>query len=388
MNFKTIKDIDLKGKVALVRVDYNVPVSDDGIIQDTTRIDASLPTIKYLQDHGAKIILLSHRGRPKAKRQASLSLKIVADYLSDQLDKSVKFFLKAPIALQEGDVALHENIRFEEGEENDESLAIELSKMGDIFVQDAFATAHRAHASTVGVTRFLPSYAGLLMEKELISLNQILESPERPLTALVGGAKIASKIDLLKNLVKKTDYLVLGGGMANTFLYAQGYDMKASLFEMEMKQTALSILEEAEKNNCQVILPKDLIVAKEFKANASHKTKSIDALETGDMALDIGQTSIENVKEIINKSKSVVWNGPLGAFEIEPFDNGTNQLAKYVANKTRNNEIQSIAGGGDTVSALNKAKSANDFTYISTAGGAFLEWLEGKELPGIKAIEN
>lgn len=386
-NFKTIKDIDVKGKRALVRVDYNVPVSDDGNIQDTTRIDASLDTIKYLRDHGAITILLSHRGRPKAQHKAELSLNIVARYLEKKLETPIHFFNKRPPALKNGDIALMENIRFEEGEEkNDPLFAKEISLLGDFFVQDAFATAHRAHASTVGIARYIPAVSGLLMEKELTNLKTILEAPEHPLTALVGGAKIASKIDLLKNLVKKTDNLVLGGGMANTFLFATGHDMKASLFETEMKETALEIIKEAKENNCEIILPKDVVASKEFKANAEHVTRDSDALQTGEMALDIGIKSIEEIKNTLKNSKSVVWNGPLGAFELEPFDHATNELATFVANGTKKGLFKSIAGGGDTVSALNKADAAKDFSYISTGGGAFLEWLEGKILPGIEIL--
>lgn len=386
MHFKTIDDFDFTDKTALVRVDYNVPIKD-GVIQDDTRIRATLPTLKDLKERGAKIILLSHLGRPKGKPNAELSLSPIADHLSTLLDQKVTFFHDRAPSLQAGDIALRENLRFNEGEEqNAPEFARELSTLGDVFVQDAFGTAHRAHASTVGIARFLPAIAGRLMAQEMSALQTILEKPEKPVCAVIGGAKIAGKLELLENMILKVDYLVLGGGMANTFLHALGYDMKASLYEAEMKDTCLGILDKASMSGCKIIMPRDLVTTKKFEAGAPSQVQDIEHLESGDMGIDVGPDSIQYIKSVIEQCRSLIWNGPLGAFEIEPFDKGTNEVASFVAQQTKNGPLKSIAGGGDTVSALKKSDSLKDFSYISTGGGAFLEWLEGKTLPGIAIL--
>ena len=395
MHFKTLHDMDLAGKIVLLRVDLNVPTDSDNHVTDTTRIDRLRPTIKHLQEKGAKTLILSHFGRPKGTPNAEFSLSFLPAVLSDRWGVSVQFAencIGAPAQtaaneVQDGEFILLENVRFHAGEEtNDQAFAKELASLGDIYVNDAFSTAHRAHASTEAIAHLLPSAAGLLMEAELTALQDALEAPERPVAAFVGGAKISTKLDVLGNLIKKVDTLVLGGGMANTFLYATGHDMRASLCEKDMASTAREIMQQARAENCEIILPIDGVAAEKFEANALHKSCKNDAIPKDYMVLDIGLETIEMLKEKIEETRTLLWNGPMGAFEIVPFDRGTKELAQFAAEQTQDGKLISIAGGGDTVAALEKAEATKDFSYISTAGGAFLEWLEGKTLPGVAAL--
>jgi phosphoglycerate kinase len=396
MAFKTLDDLtDIAGKRVLVRVDLNVPM-DGGKVSDTTRIERVLPTIRELSDKKAKVILLAHFGRPKGARVADMSLGPVALAVAGLLGRPVVFAddcigqaaKDAVDVMVDGDVLLLENTRFHAGEEkNDQDFAKALAANGDIYVNDAFSAAHRAHGSTEGIARLLPAYAGRTMQAELEALGSALGNPVRPVLAVVGGAKVSSKIDLLENLVAKVDMLVIGGGMANTFLAAQGTDVGKSLCEHDLAETAKRIMTAADKAGCEIVLPADAVVAREFKAGADNETVSLDAIPADGMILDVGAASIETVKTKIDAAKTLVWNGPLGAFEIAPFDTATVAAAKHAAANTKAGKLNSVAGGGDTVAALNHAGAANDFSYVSTAGGAFLEWLEGKELPGVKALE-
>ncbi|NKX64839.1 phosphoglycerate kinase [Labrenzia sp. 5N] len=396
MAFKTLDDLtDIAGKRVLVRVDLNVPM-DGGKVSDTTRIERVLPTIRELSDKKAKVILLAHFGRPKGARVADMSLGPVALAVAGLLGRPVVFAddcigqaaKDAVDVMVDGDVLLLENTRFHAGEEkNDPDFAKALAANGDIYVNDAFSAAHRAHGSTEGIARLLPAYAGRTMQAELEALGSALGNPVRPVLAVVGGAKVSSKIDLLENLVAKVDMLVIGGGMANTFLAAQGTDVGKSLCEHDLAETAKRIMTAADKAGCEIVLPADAVVAREFKAGADNETVSLDAIPADGMILDVGAASIETVKTRIDAAKTLVWNGPLGAFEIAPFDTATVAAAKHAAANTKAGKLNSVAGGGDTVAALNHAGAADDFSYVSTAGGAFLEWLEGKELPGVKALE-
>ncbi|QFT67182.1 Phosphoglycerate kinase [Labrenzia sp. THAF35] len=396
MAFKTLDDLtDIAGKRVLVRVDLNVPM-DGGKVSDTTRIERVLPTIRELSDKKAKVILLAHFGRPKGARVAGMSLGPVALAVAGLLGRPVVFAddcigqaaKDAVDVMVDGDVLLLENTRFHAGEEkNDPDFAKALAANGDIYVNDAFSAAHRAHGSTEGIARLLPAYAGRTMQAELEALGSALGNPVRPVLAVVGGAKVSSKIDLLENLVAKVDMLVIGGGMANTFLAAQGTDVGKSLCEHDLAETAKRIMTAADKAGCEIVLPADAVVAREFKAGADNETVSLDAIPADSMILDVGAASIETVKTKIDAAKTLVWNGPLGAFEIAPFDTATVAAAKHAAANTKAGKLNSVAGGGDTVAALNHAGAADDFSYVSTAGGAFLEWLEGKELPGVKALE-
>lgn len=396
MAFKTLDDLtDIAGKRVLVRVDLNVPM-DGGKVTDTTRIERVLPTIRELSDKKAKVILLAHFGRPKGERVAGMSLGPVALAVASLLGQPVVFAddcigqaaKDAIDVMVDGDVLLLENTRYHAGEEkNDPDFAKALAANGDIYVNDAFSAAHRAHGSTEGIARLLPAYAGRTMQAELEALGSALGNPVRPVLAVVGGAKVSSKIDLLENLVTRVDMLVIGGGMANTFLAAQGTDVGKSLCEHDLAETAKRIMTAADKAGCEIVLPVDAVVAKEFKAGAENETVSLDAIPADGMILDVGAASIETVKARIDTAKTLVWNGPLGAFEIAPFDTATVTAAKHAAANTRAGKLNSVAGGGDTVAALNHAGAADDFSYVSTAGGAFLEWLEGKELPGVKALE-
>ncbi|AMN51848.1 phosphoglycerate kinase [Labrenzia sp. CP4] len=396
MAFKTLDDLtDIAGKRVLVRVDLNVPM-DGGKVSDTTRIERVLPTIRELSDKKAKVILLAHFGRPKGARVADMSLGPVALAVAGRLGRPVVFAddcigqaaKDAVDVMVDGDVLLLENTRFHAGEEkNDPDFAKALAANGDIYVNDAFSAAHRAHGSTEGIARLLPAYAGRTMQAELEALGSALGNPVRPVLAVVGGAKVSSKIDLLENLVAKVDMLVIGGGMANTFLAAQGTDVGKSLCEHDLAETAKRIMTAADKAGCEIVLPADAVVAREFKAGADNETVSLDAIPADGMILDVGAASIETVKTKIDAAKTLVWNGPLGAFEIAPFDTATVAAAKHAAANTKAGKLNSVAGGGDTVAALNHAGAADDFSYVSTAGGAFLEWLEGKELPGVKALE-
>ncbi|WP_415715342.1 phosphoglycerate kinase [Roseibium sp.] len=396
MAFKTLDDLtDIAGKRALVRVDLNVPMDGDKVT-DTTRIERVLPTIRELSEKGAKVILLAHFGRPKGERVASMSLAPVAPAVAKLLGKPVAFANDcigqdaedAVKAMANGDVVLLENTRYHKGEEkNDPDFAKALAANGDIYVNDAFSAAHRAHGSTEGIAKLLPAYAGRTMQAELEALGSALGEPVRPVLAVVGGAKVSSKIDLLENLVSKVDMLVIGGGMANTFLAAKGIDVGKSLCEHDLADTANRIMAAADAANCEIVLPDDAVVAREFKAGADNETVALDAIPSDGMILDVGAASIATVTSRIDAAKTLVWNGPLGAFEIAPFDKATVAAAKHAANNTRAGKLNSVAGGGDTVAALNHADAAESFSYVSTAGGAFLEWLEGKELPGVKALE-
>jgi phosphoglycerate kinase len=392
--FRTLDQADVKGKRVLVRVDLNVPM-ENGRVTDATRIERVLPTIQEIADKGGKVILLAHFGRPKG-RDPKESLKPVAEAVSSHLGKPVAFAddcigdaaSQAVNALKDGDVLLLENTRFHAGEEkNDPAFVQELAKLGDIYVNDAFSAAHRAHASTEGLARALPSYAGRTMQAELDALTKGLEAPKRPVVAIVGGAKVSTKIDLLENLVGKVDALVIGGGMANTFLHAMGLGIGKSLAEKDLAETAMRIFARARETNCAIILPVDGVCAYEFKAGAQNHTYGIDAIPEDQMILDVGSQSVERVNSAINDAATLVWNGPLGAFEIAPFDQGTVAAARHAAERTKAGKLVSVAGGGDTVAALNHAGVTETFSYVSTAGGAFLEWLEGKSLPGVEALK-
>ncbi|WP_108819092.1 phosphoglycerate kinase [Pseudovibrio sp. Alg231-02] len=395
MSFKTLSDAELSGKRVLVRVDLNVPMKD-GIVTDATRIERVLPTIREISEAGGKVILLAHFGRPKGQVVAEMSLAPVAGPVADLLGKPVAFakdctgdVAKAAVdAMADGDVLLLENTRFYAGEEkNDPEFAKALAANGDLYVNDAFSAAHRAHGSTEGIAKLLPAFAGRTMQAELEALGSALSTPERPVLAVVGGAKVSSKIDLLENLVSKVDILVIGGGMANTFLAAKGVNVGKSLCEHDLADTAIRIMAAAEKANCEIVLPTDAVVAWEFAANTKNETVALDAIPADAMMLDVGAASIEVVKAKIDTAKTLVWNGPLGAFEIAPFDKATVAAAQHAAARTKEGKLKTVAGGGDTVAALNHAKASEDFSYISTAGGAFLEWLEGKALPGVVALE-
>ncbi|MGB5902845.1 MAG: phosphoglycerate kinase [Xanthobacteraceae bacterium] len=392
-NFRTLDDVDVKGKRVLMRVDLNVPM-DNGRVTDTTRLERIAPTITEISDKGGKVILLAHFGRPKG-RDAKDSLKPVAAELAKVIKRNLAFAEdcigepaeQAVAALKDGDILCLENTRFhKEEEKNDPAFVAQLAKLGDLWVNDAFSAAHRAHASTEGLGHKLPAYAGRTMQAELDALNKALEAPKKPVIAIIGGAKVSTKIDLLENLVKKVDALVIGGGMANTFLHAQGINVGKSLAEKDLAPTALRILEKAEAANCAIILPVDAVVAYHFEANAPSHAYGLDAIPADGMILDVGPQSIERIHAAIDDAATLVWNGPVGAFELTPFDRGTVVAAKYAAQRTKLGKLVSVAGGGDTVAALNHAGVVGDFTYVSTAGGAFLEWMEGKPLPGVEVL--
>jgi phosphoglycerate kinase len=392
--FKTLDGLDVRGKRVLVRADLNVPMQD-GVVTDTLRIDRQAPTIRELADKGARVIVLSHFDRPKGKVVPSMSLRPVVAPLAKAIGRPVAFAddcvgekaQAAVAALKDGDVLLLENTRFHAGEEkNDPAFAREVAALGDIFVNDAFSAAHRAHATTEGIAHLLPSAAGRSMEAELVHLEKALGKPERPLFAVIGGAKVSTKIALLDNLVRRVDVLVIGGAMANTFLAAQGIAVGKSLYEPDHLETAKRVLALSIESGAAVLLPVDAVVAKEFKANAAHRSVPIAEVTADELILDVGPATIEAFAKRLQYAKTLVWNGPFGAFEMEPFDKGTVSAAKSVAQATKASRLLSVAGGGDTVAALNHAGVADDFTYISTAGGAFLEWLEGQELPGVKAL--
>ncbi|SES33417.1 phosphoglycerate kinase [Rhizobium sp. NFR03] len=395
MTFKTLDDLtDIVGKRVLVRVDLNVPTKD-GKVTDATRIERVVPTIRELSEKGAKVILLAHFGRPKGEPVEEMSLKPIAAAVEDIIDQRVHFAADsigeaaatAVAGLENGDILLLENTRFHKGEEkNDADFTKALAANGDIYVNDAFSAAHRAHASTEGLAHLLPAYAGRTMQAELEALEAGLGKPKRPVVAIVGGAKVSTKIDLLTNLVKKVDALVIGGGMANTFLAAQGIDVGKSLCEHDLADTARSILAEAETSGCAIVLPVDGVIAREFKAGAANEVVDIKAIPADAMVLDVGAKSIAAVNDWVSKAETLVWNGPLGAFEIAPFDKATVAVAKHAASRTKSGALVSVAGGGDTVSAMNHAGVADDLTYVSTAGGAFLEWMEGKPLPGVDVL--
>ncbi|MCF7700346.1 phosphoglycerate kinase [Loktanella sp. M215] len=391
MAWKTLDDMDLGGKRVLVRVDINVPV-EDGHVTDTTRIDRIVPTVKDIQAKGGKPILLAHFDRPKGRVVPEMSLRQIVPALEKALGQDVIFldgsYGEGVAAMNDGDVALLENLRFNPGEEgNDEGFAKRLASLGDVYVNDAFSAAHRAHASTEALAHLLPACAGRLMAEELGALEKALGTPERPVVAVVGGAKVSTKLDLLSNLVEKVDVLVIGGGMANTFLAASGIDVGKSLCEHDLAQTARDIAQKAAARGCEILLPRDVVVAREFKAGAANEVVKTEDCPADAMILDAGPDSVAHIVQVFERARTLVWNGPLGAFEIEPFDAATNAAAKAAADLTRAGKLISVAGGGDTVAALNKAGAADDFTYVSTAGGAFLEWMEGKALPGVAALE-
>jgi phosphoglycerate kinase len=392
--FKTIDSARVQGKRVLVRVDLNVPMKN-GKVTDATRIERAAPTLRELADKGAKVIVLSHFGRPDGKRVPEMSLRPLVEPLSHALGKPVAFAedcigpqaQAAVTALKPGDVLLLENLRFhKEEEKNDKGFVDQLSTLGDIYVNDAFSAAHRAHASTEGVAHLLPALAGRLMQAELEALHKALGHPKRPVVAIVGGAKVSTKLDLLGNLVGKVDKLIIGGGMANTFLLAQGVKVGKSLAEKDLGKTALEILDKAKAAKCDVLLPVDLVVAGKFEANAPHHVVEANACPDDQMILDVGPKSVAMYEEHVKGCATLVWNGPLGAFELKPFDDGTVALAKTVADLTQQGSLLSVAGGGDTVAALAAAGVEEKFSYVSTAGGAFLEWMEGKTLPGVAAL--
>lgn len=393
--FRRIEDSgDISGMTALVRVDFNVPMAD-GKVTDDTRLVAAVETVKALRDKGAKVALLAHFGRPKGERVADMSLAPVAPAFSKVIGHPVAFHedcigedAKAAIdALPPTGIILLENTRYHKGEEkNDPELAAEMAKLGDIFVSDAFSAAHRAHVSTVGLADHMPAYAGKSMERELDALNAALGEPKRPVLAVVGGAKVSSKIDLLKNLVAKVDALAIGGGMANTFLAARGVDVGKSLCEHDLKDTVKEIEANAKAAGCDIILPMDVVVTKEFAANAPHRVCGLKEVAEDEMILDAGPQTVVAMASAFDVANTLIWNGPLGAFEMEPFDKATVGAARAAAARAAKGELIAVAGGGDTVAALNHAGAAGDFTHISTAGGAFLEWMEGKALPGVEAL--
>jgi phosphoglycerate kinase len=392
--YRTLDDLAVSGKRVLVRVDLNVPM-ENGAVSDATRIDRVLPTIRELANKNGKVILLAHFGRPEGGPDTENSLKRVAVELQRRLGKPVSFAsdcigepaTSAIAAMKNGDVLLLENTRFHKGEEkNDPAFVGELAKLGDLFVNDAFSAAHRAHASTEGIAHQLPAYAGRAMQSELEALTKALEKPVRPVIAVVGGAKVSSKLALLGNLLNRVSILVIGGGMANTFLAAQRKSVGKSLCEVDLLDTARKILSEADGAGCEIVLPIDGIVAKQFKEHAPSRIVDIDHIGPDEMILDIGPRSVVHAEEKMAQAKTLVWNGPVGAFEVRPFDAGTTALAATAARLTSAGKLLSVAGGGDTVAALNQAGVAKDFTYVSTAGGAFLEWLEGKTLPGVEAL--
>jgi phosphoglycerate kinase len=391
---KTTDGIDVAGKRVIVRADLNVPVKD-GKVTDATRLERVAPGLRALADRGAKVIVISHFGRPKNGPEPDLSLRPVAETLQGLLGGPVAFSddcvgataAETIRSLNNGRIAVLENLRFHKGEEkNDPAFASELAKLGVIFVGDAFSCAHRAHASTEGLTHHLPSYAGPLLMEEINALRTALEKPERPTAAVVGGAKVSTKIPVLTNLVAKVDKLIIGGGMANTFLQAMGTMVGKSLAEPEFHATARDIIAEAKKKGCEIILPVDAVIAREFKEGAASEVVDIDHVPFDAMILDVGPQSVAHVVKVLEGAKTLLWNGPMGAFEIAPFGEGTFALARAAAALTKAGRLVSVAGGGDTVAALNAAGVTDDFTYVSTAGGAFLEWLEGRELPGIAAL--
>jgi phosphoglycerate kinase len=392
--FRTLDDVDLRGKRVLVRVDFNVPMQD-GEVTDATRIERAAATLKELMGKGAKVVALSHFGRPKGKRESSMSLRPIAKALGGVLGTEVAFAedcigepaRKLVEALTDGGIALLENLRFHAGEEkNDKTFADELASLGEVYVNDAFSASHRAHASITGLAERLPAYAGRLMQAELEALEAALGGSQRPTAALIGGAKVSSKLEVLGHVLDRVDMLIIGGGMANTFLNAKGVKVGKSLCEHDLADAAREIMAKAQAKNVRIILPDDAVVAAKFEENAATRTIPVGEVGDADMILDIGPKSAEATGRELERCRTLLWNGPLGAFEIRPFDAGTNAVAQKAAELTKSGKLQTVAGGGDTVAALAHAGVLEDFTYVSTAGGAFLEWLEGKELPGVAAL--
>ena len=392
--FKTIDDLEVSGKRALVRVDLNVPMQN-GQVTDTTRIDRIVPTLIELSNKGAKVIVISHFGRPRGQVVSEMSLVPIAKALSTSCSRPVTFATDTIgkcaqmtiDAMATGDIVMLENLRFyAEEETNDKAFAVKLANLGDVYVSDAFSCSHRAHASTEGLAHLLPSAAGRLMQIEVESLARALEKPHSPVAAVAGGAKVSTKMGVLGNLTKKVDVLIIGGGMANTFLFSKGIDVGNSLCEKDMADAAREILSNAGKAGCDIVLPKDAVISREFKAGADSYTVALNAIPADAMILDVGPATVTDVTAKLETCKTLVWNGPFGAFEIPPFDSGTNAIAQAAARKTTAGQMVSIAGGGDTVAALSHAGVSDDFSYISTAGGAFLEWMEGKKLPGLEVL--
>ena len=392
--FRTLDDLDAADRTILVRVDLNLPMQD-GEVTDFTRVDRVLPTIRELIDRGARVVLLSHFGRPKGQVNPDMSLRPVAEAVANRLNRPVTFAddcigASAEAAIKSigaGEVALLENLRFHPGEEsNDNTFAVALAALGDGYVNDAFSCSHRAHASTAALAHKLPAAAGRNMEAELSALSAALEKPRRPVAAVVGGAKISTKLDVLGHLIDRVDVLIIGGAMANTFLHAEGYDVGASLCESDLADTARAITTKAKDKGCEILLPQDALVADALETGITTETVSIKAVPTEKMILDVGPKTVSDLEKRLTSWHTILWNGPLGAFEFPPFDAGTVALAKAAAARTQAGDLISVAGGGDTVAALRHAGVVDDFTYVSTAGGAFLEWLEGKELPGVKAL--
>ena len=396
MSFRTLDDVDLPGKRALVRVDFNVPMAD-GKVTDDTRLRAALPTIARLRKGGAKAVLMSHFDRPKGVRVPSMSLAPIAAPLSDLVGFEVRFVddciggkvAQAVSAMREGDVILLENLRFHPGEEeNDPAFAAALAANGDLYVNDAFSAAHRAHASTEAIAHLLPAYAGEAKRRELEALEAALGSPKRPVMGIVGGSKVSTKLELLNNLVIKLDRLAIGGGMANTFLHAQGHEVAASYCEKELARTAREIMARAEAEGCELLLPIDTVVAERAAPGEAARVRDLDQIDEGERILDAGPRTIARLNGAMDASRTLIWNGPLGVFEVPPFDAGTTAAARHAAALVKAGRLIAVAGGGDTVAALHHAGVAGDFTFVSTAGGAFLEWMEGKTLPGVAALQD
>ncbi|HYG26080.1 MAG TPA: phosphoglycerate kinase [Caulobacteraceae bacterium] len=395
MAFRRLEDADLAGRRALVRVDFNLPM-EDGRVTDDTRLRAALPTIRALSLAGARVVLIAHFDRPKRKRVPEMTLKPIVKPLSDLIEQPVAWAddcigpdaAKVVDKLDNGGVALLENLRFHAGEEkDDEGFTAELAKLGDVFVNDAFSVAHRSAASVVGLAGKLPAYAGLAMQRELDMLDAALGNPKRPVLGIVGGSKVSTKLDLLNNLVKKLDRLAIGGGMANTFLAAQGHDVGGSLCEHDLADTAREIMATAKASGCELLLPVDVVTAEEVKPGVATNTRELGEVQASDRILDAGPRSVERLLAAMEQSATLIWNGPLGVFEVPPFDAATVAAAKKAGELAKLGRIVAVAGGGDTVAALNHAGVAGEFTFVSTAGGAFLEWMEGKELPGVAALQ-
>jgi phosphoglycerate kinase len=395
MTFRTLDGIDVRGQRVLVREDFNVPLHE-GVVSDDTRLRVALPTIRKLREGGARTILLSHFDRPKGKRVPSMSLRPVVAPLEALLGAPVAFAddcvgeraRAAVAAMRDGDVLLLENLRFHAGEEaDDEGFAKQLAENGDLYVDDAFSAAHRAHASTEALARLLPAYAGEAMRRELTALDAALGSPKRPVLGIVGGSKVSTKLDLLHNLILKLDRLAIGGGMANTFLFAQGWDVAASYCEKDLAETARGIMAFAESRKCELLLPIDIVVAEQPQPGQAARVRELGEIDPDERILDAGPKTVARLCKAMDEAETLIWNGPLGVFEVPPFDKGTMEAARHAAALAKAGKLVAVAGGGDTVAALNAAKAAGDFTFVSTAGGAFLEWMEGKSLPGVEALK-
>ena len=398
MTLKTIEKLDVRGRVVIVRCDLNIPVDENGEILDISRIERLVPTVRYLSNKGAKIGLLSHFGRPNGKYDENLSLGFICECLAETLKAQEIVFIPDCIGkvakqvlfdLADGGIALLENVRFHEGEEtNSTKFSKSLAEIADIYINDAFSVSHRKHSSVYGITKYIPSYAGLALQLEIEMLEKVLKNVEPPTMGIIGGSKVSTKLNLINNLMKKMKYLAIGGGMANTFLAAKGINIGASFYEKNMLKDALQIINKSEKLGCELILPLDVVVADKIEKGVENKNIDIDKIDKSNMILDLGMETINKISNAIAMSKTLLWNGPLGVFEVPPFDRATSNCALIVAMLTRAGGLVSVAGGGDTVSALNNAGASGGFSYVSVAGGAFLEWIEGKQLPGISVLNN